>query len=266
MKKILCLIALACALCLMPASVGAQSKGKTGKKATASKSASAAKSEAAKPAADDAAKADAPAQSADAKAGEKKDDAKAGDKKEGAAGMGLDFGGGDFPFDKMEAVQVEFNPDGLTVLTGKVRIESKDMNISCELLRMDNKTKMVIATGNPVKMDQGPGVQAQCRNLTYNLDTKSATLENEASIIQDQNGKKTHANADTIKIDQDPKGGKPKISLMMRPDSGKVVQIEMLGQDNKPASKSQPKGATRVNDNNIGQISLPVPTKVPGSE
>ena len=271
MKRILCLaIVAACALCLSgPGAEGAKARKKTAapvEKTTdkpSVKAAAASDPSDAKPA-ESAAKSDAP-KKVEAKSDDKKKDDKKSDKKDPAASAagGLNFmGSGDFPFDRITADSIEIDPKGMTIMIGKVKIESKDFNIACEQLKLDNSTKIMIATGSPVKMDQGPAVQGQCRNLTYNLTTKSAVLENEAQIIQDKSGQKVQATADTIKIDYPaPAPGvkqedvPPKVSFIHKP-GGLPPEIKVL---NKETTTAKPKAgkATPLNSNNLEILSLP---------
>lgn len=273
MKRILCLaIVVVCALCLSgPGAEGAKSsKKKSSAPAPAEKTAdkpsvkAVAASDSSDPLVAEATAKSDPPKKEDAK----KDDSKKDDKKDGkkdpapqAAG-GINFmGSGDFPFDRMTADSIEIDPKGMTIMTGKVKIESKDFNIACEQLKMDNNSKVVHATGSPVKMDQGPATQGQCLNLTYNLANKSALLENEAQIIRDNNGQKVQMTADTIKIDypppapgEKPEDVQPKVSFIKK--NGLPPEIKVL---NKETTTAKPKGgkATPINGNNLDILSLP---------
>jgi hypothetical protein len=286
MKKILCLAIILSVLCAVPHAVGASKKKASraqtstqGKSTTTAKSeekkVAAAASDDAKPAANKAEekKADAAdAKKSDEKKGGAKDDKT--DPANAAAGVIPDFGSA-MPFDSIKFDTLEYDPDGMTVLTGRVHVESKDMNITCAMLRMDNKTKMAYATGNPVILDQGPAVKALCRKLTYNIDTKSAVLENVASIIQDKNGQKTQVGpADTIKIDyppsqagKDSKNAQPKISIFNRPDSKyNGSEIKVLGKEKESGAKPKSTRATKVSESSVGLINIPVPAKNPAAE
>lgn len=286
MKRILCLAIMACALwTAAPNANGAKAKKKTATTENPAdkpvekpsiKAAATDDATDAKPATDGAAKTtNEPKKADDKNDNAKKDDAKKDtpkkdSKKDAAAaapgGPNLGFAG-DFPFDRMTALSIEIDPQGMTVLTGKVLIESKDFNISCEQLKMDNKTKLVVATGSPVKMDRGATMQGHCRNLNYDMNTKSMVLENDASIIQvNPSGQRVQASADTIKVDYPPvKPGEnqadaqPHVSFIMKPENNTPPEIKVLNKET-ATEKPKTKGATRVNENNAESIlSMPAP-------
>lgn len=269
MNKILILVLLACALGLAPFSATAQSAAKKKSAKTSSKAGSTKSAETKKPETGDVVTEPA---SPEVKiiATPKPDDKKTDDKKPDAAASGtFNFAGADF--DLMKALSIESDPKGMTILTGSVRIESADLNISCDLLKMDNNTHIMIATGNPVQLDkrQGGVMQAHCRNLTYHTDTKSALLENEAVVVQtDEKGQKKQASADVIKIDYPPaepgkdnSNAQPKVSLMNR--TGQPVEIRNLNGQGKSNTAAKPAGATKVTKNNLEEIKVP---KSPGVE
>lgn len=263
MKKMLLLAILACALCVAPYSAlgqtTAKSKGKSKSKSKGAGSAIAAPSfdTLATPAAPGTNNAgsgtEVKATAAGGGKSDAKSDAKGGEAKADPAAGGMPEMS--FDFSLMRADSMEIDPDGLTVLTNRVRVESKDINISCDQLKVDNKTKKMTSVGSPVKMDR-PGLVAQCRNLSYNLDTKNMVLEDNAQIIQDQaGGKKTQIKADVIKIDQPPNGGKQKMSLIMR--NGTPPEIRSLGGETPAATTKKTGGATAVSENNLDVLKLP---------
>lgn len=289
MNKILWLTILACALCLAPYSASAQSaRKKSGKKAKATTSAK--KTEAKLPdmaggeaVVAEPAKADDPSdkktddKKSDDNQSDKKSDDKKNDKKDdkdaNPMGGGLSFGGsgGDLPIKLARFLRLDSDPNGLTVLNGQVYIETMDgMKITCDILKIDNKSNLMTGTGNPVKLD-GAGSLSQCRNLTYDLKTKSALMENEALVIQDKNGQKTRTGpADTIKIDYptDSSGkvannAQPKISIFNRQDHG-VVELRVTTNEAKAENKSKSGGPKKVNDANLIDIKVPSSSKSPG--
>lgn len=263
MNKMLCLTILACMLGLMAAPASAaSSRSKATRQAAKSKSGESEekKTAAVRPAETQAAESKeitpAPAEGDKSEKSEAKAEAPA----DGASPLGSlgSLGGGmDLPFNLMKANIITYDPDGNAVLTTNVRIESPDFNVSCDKVTLNNKTKMVVATGAPVKLDKGPEMQGQCRTLTHNIDKKSTKLEGNASIVQDnKNGQKVQTSADIIQIDMNEKG-QPTVSLMMT--SGRQPEIRVLGKEKQSSSKSKSGGAKKINEGNLGAIEVPTP-------
>lgn len=139
---------------------------------------------------------------------------------------------GQLPFDLMHADVLQYDPNGNATLTKNVRIESKKFKLSCDRLTMDNKTRTIHATGEPVKVDLPPAIQGSGRTLDYDMGKQELRLEEDAAVIlEKKGGRKIKSTADVIRIEKDAQG-QYKVSLMRKPGSGNMPFIESVDGSN----------------------------------
>lgn len=208
---------------------------------------------------DDAKKADAAAQTS----GDKTAPAKSG----GPLGSGGDvmgsFLGGGFDFNKIQAANVFMEPDGAVRLVAdnvhNVIIDSDQMNLNCREVNFNPDTKIMVATGKPVKVEQQQ-YKAECQVLTYDVDRKTTKLEGKPFIYQNIDGETTKVTADIITLYQG-KDGKMGMTLSNSKESTHPVLIEK----NRAKGRSAESGAgattrtepQKVKTNNTNIIKMP---------
>src|SRR4029079_13687604 len=80
------------------------------------------------------------------------------------------------------AASLEYVRETFAVLAGNVKVKYQDIDLSADRAEIDLQTKVVTATGHVI-VDQGPR-RMSGDTLTFDLDTKTGTLENATAQVQ----------------------------------------------------------------------------------
>lgn len=161
----------------------------------------------------------------------------------GGGALGADMG---FDFDKLAAETIEYTPDGGLHMIGNVVFKSSQLSLESRDLTLNKETKVLVATGGPVKITQG-NVNAECRNFNYNIDKKQSRLTGNPFIIQkNKDGSTTRIKGDVIVISQSA-NGQASVSVQSKSGQSEIVkgegdkkQPEKKGRSTTPAKKVTP--------------------------
>ncbi len=138
---------------------------------------------------------------------------------------------GDFDFEKMQFDNLEMQPNGNIRMVGGVNIKSDLLDLESDEVIVNKETKIMTAKGNPVRI-RTQNYEADCKNLTHDMDKKTYKLEGNPHIWQTVNGSTTKISGDIINLFQDEKGAMG-VSISRDKNNPQQAIIEKTGGDKK---------------------------------
>lgn len=140
---------------------------------------------------------------------------------------------------------------------GRIEFRSDQFNLDSDTIEIDTNKNIMIAKGTPIliKMET---LEAECKELTYDIENKRLRLMKDPVIIERQPDKILTISADIITVDQKESG--TSVNMETLPDStnrGSIKVTPVAKPEANGETKPKPANGRKIREDNTEFIKIP---------